>query len=198
MNKILFHDTETTGLPDWKTPSGGKNQPHIVQLAAILADAESRKVIKKMDVIIKPEGWIIPDETIELHGITNEHAHDVGIPEKEALSQFMEMWDGGMRVAHNRTFDQRIIRIAHKRYSSQNHIDAWASKEDFDCTMLMSTPILKLSQQNKRGSKWPKLEEAYKHLTGKKLEGGHSAMADTEACMEIYWIMRDRQRNLNE
>lgn len=52
MNTILFYDTETTGLPDWKSPSESETQPHLVQLAAILANADTRQVISTLDLII--------------------------------------------------------------------------------------------------------------------------------------------------
>jgi len=32
---ILFYDTETTGLPDFKAPSDAPHQPRIIQLAVI-------------------------------------------------------------------------------------------------------------------------------------------------------------------
>nr|WP_299241463.1 hypothetical protein [uncultured Halomonas sp.] len=43
MTPILFFDTETTGLPDWKVPSDSEHQPHLVQLAAVLADDDARQ-----------------------------------------------------------------------------------------------------------------------------------------------------------
>jgi len=187
--KILFYDTETTGLPEWKIPSYSDEQPHIVQLAAILADHETQEVISTMDVIIKPDGWDIPEEVIALHGITNEMAISKGISENEALCFFLEMWGGGMRVSHNQTFDQRIVRIATKRYCYDDTIEQWKNRENHKCTMLMAKPIMQMLPKNRYGFKNPKLQEAYKHFTGKDLEEAHNAMKDAKACMEIYFAM---------
>lgn len=85
MKTILFYDTGTTGLPNWKTPSGGDDQPHMVQIGAVLCNEETKEVIKELDVIIKHDGWVIPAETIAVHGINNEHAAMLGIPEKQAI-----------------------------------------------------------------------------------------------------------------
>jgi len=191
MNTILFYDTETTGLPDWKAPSESETQPHLVQLAAILADADTRSVISTLDLIIKPNGWEIPVEVSEIHGITTELANQVGVDETDALAVFMQM-TGGKRVAHNKTFDQRIIRIALKRYGYGDYeVDQWAEKEDHDCTMLMAKPIMQMGPKGRYGYKSPKLSEAYLHFTGKELQNAHTAMADAQACMEIYWAMQD-------
>lgn len=186
---ILFYDTETTGLPDWKSPSESDSQPHIVQLAAILADSDTREVIDHLNLIVRPDGWVIPDETIAVHGITNEMAAEQGVSEVEALEAFLNLWGGCLRVAHNKTFDQRIIRIATKRYCDEEAIEAWANKDNHECTMSMSKPILKLGTRGRYGYKAPKLSEAYEHFTGSPLEGAHNAMIDAEACMEIYWAM---------
>lgn len=62
MKTILFYDTETTGLPNWKTPSGHYAVPHIVQIGALLVDVETKEVLKELDVIVKPEGWEIPKQ----------------------------------------------------------------------------------------------------------------------------------------
>ena len=101
MNLALFYDTETTGLPDFKAPSEADHQPHIVQLAALLVDLDTRQTIQSMDVIVRPDGWTIPDEVAAVHGISTEHAAEVGIPERTAVQMFMELWSGRKRVAHN-------------------------------------------------------------------------------------------------
>ena len=33
----------------------------------------------------------------------------------------------------------------------------------------------------------PKLQEAYEHFFGEQFDNAHSAMADTKACMKVYW-----------
>jgi len=187
MKKNLFFDTETQFLPVWKEPSGGENQPHLVQLAAILCNANTCEIIDTMDVIIKPDGWEIPQETIDIHGITNEMALEVGIPEKQALEQFLELCGDADRVAYNRTFDQRIIRIATKRYSTDEVIDKWAIKDNFHCAMMLAKPIVKCPAKTKGKFKTPTLQEAYEHFSGKKFDGAHNAMADTQALMKVYW-----------
>ena len=187
MNTILFFDTETTGLPVWKEPSGSDKQPHLVQLAAILCNADTREIILTMDVIIKPDGWKIPQVTIDVHGITNEMALENGISEQVALDNFLKMCGDADRVAYNKTFDQRIIRIATKRYSTDEVIEKWAVKDDFHCAMMLAKPIVKCPAKTKGKFKYPKLQEAYKHFFGKEFDDAHSAMADTEACMKVYW-----------
>lgn len=180
MTPILFYDTETTGLPDWKSPSDSLEQPHIVQLAAILADQDTQKIISSMDVIVRPEGWEISEEMTAIHGISHEQAVKVGVPEDLALHMFLKLWNGSLRAAHNKTFDQRIIRIAIKRYAESELIqENWAEKDNHFCTMRAAQGVI--------GGKQPKLSEAYEHFTGNVLEGAHNAMVDTMACMEVYW-----------
>ena len=181
MNLEIVFDTETTGLPDWKSQSEAEHQPHIVQLAANLIDMDSQKVIQSMDVIIKPEGWTSSKEALEAHGITTEYAMDVGIPEKLALEMFLALWNGRTRVAHNTTFDNRIIRIATKRYCSEEVAEAWHTGPYF-CTMINARKIMAISKN-------PTLGEAYTHFTSKVLENAHSALPDTNACMEVYFAL---------
>lgn len=195
MNTALFYDTETTGLPNWKQPSDDPSQPHLVQLGAILCDIDTAEIVQSLDLIIKPDGWLIPDEVAEIHGITTEKAMEVGVSEELAIDLFLEMRGKALRVAHNKTFDQRIIRIALKRYGySEDLMGAWAEKDDHVCTMLMSKPVMQLEPKGRYGWKNPKLEEAYKHFTGKDLENAHTAMADAKACMEVYFALQNQQK----
>lgn len=182
MSHIVVLDAETTGIPDWKMPSESEHQPHLVQLAAHLVHVESRKVVQTIDLIIKPEGWVITQETIDIHGITNEHAMEVGIPEKQALEILLALCAGRKRVAFNTTYDNRIIRIATKRYCSEEVINAWHEGE-YECAMIASRKIM--------GGKQPNLAEAYKHFTGKEIQNAHSAIGDVNACMEVYFAVQD-------
>ena len=157
MNLALFYDTETTGLPDFKAPSEADHQPHIVQLAALLVDLDTRQTIQSMDVIVRPDGWTIPDEVAAVHGITTEYAADVGIPERLAVEMFMDLWNNRNRVAHNEQFDARILRIALMRHqgnifhspSGKSVPDIWKEGRA-ECTARMATPICALPPTDKK------------------------------------------------
>ena len=194
----LFLDTETTGLPLWKEPSEHPDQPHMVQLAAKLVNLNTREVVRSMDVLIKPDGWTIPEDTIAVHGITNERAAAEGIPEVDAVHQLLAMAEeldvDGEVIGHNISFDKRIVRIAIKRHidaqlpeGADSHADAWKDRKDF-CTMWKSKPHTRLP-----GNKHPKLTEAYQHFMGKPMEGAHSAGGDVDGCIAVYFGIRDAE-----
>lgn len=184
MSLLLGFDSETTDIPDWKVPSDAPHQPHIVQLAAVLVDSDTRETVEQMNVIVRPDGWEITQETIDVHGITMEKALEVGIPERHALEQFMDLWSRcDLRIAHNTTFDNRIIRIALKRYMPDLVSDAvWKDKKRYYCTLINSRKVM-------GGKDGHKLGQCYKHFTGKDLEGAHDALVDVNACMEIYFAL---------
>lgn len=187
-NLALIWDTETTGIPDWKIPSEDATQPHMVQLAAVLVDVDTAKVVQSMDVIIRPDGWDITPELTEIHGLAHEYAMDVGVSEKMALEMFLELWNGRQRIAFNTTFDNRIIRIATKRYCAEDVIDRWhAGKqgEEWVCMMMAARKAM--------GGKQPTLAEAYQHIIGADLQDAHTAMGDTRACMDIFFALRNAQ-----
>ena len=184
MKTVLFYDLETTGLLDWKSPSGGDNQPHIVQIGALLCNAETKELIKTIDVIVKPDGWVIPEETIAVHGITNEHANEVGIPEKEAIQMLLSLYlVSNERIAFNKTFDQRIIRIGTKRFFDEDVQENWALKDDHHCAMRMAQKVMK--------GKSPKLIDAYKYFMGEDMKGAHNALDDTKGCMAVYFAVKE-------
>lgn len=176
---ITGYDTETTGLPNWKTPSGGDDQPHIVQIGAVKVNAETEAMVDELNLIIKPDGWVIPEETIEVHGITNEFALEHGIDEKIAIQMLLDFVGEDERVAFNKTFDQRIVRIGLKRFFDEETQDKWALKDNHYCSMQMARKAI--------GGKNPKLVDAYKHFTGKDMEGAHDALADAKGCMSVYF-----------
>lgn len=198
MSIALFYDTETQKLPLFNLPSEHPEQPHIVQLAACLVNLETRATIASMDVIVKPDGWTIPDDTVAIHGITTEHALAVGIPESVAVEMLLALWAERSRVAHNESFDCRIVRIACMRHAAA-FADPWKAGKA-ECTQIIATPIVKapptakMIAAGRNHFKSANLGEAYQHFTGKPLENAHSAMADVQACMAVYFAAKDLER----
>lgn len=184
MKQILVFDTETTGIPVWRERSDSVDQPHLVQLAALRADVDTREIVESMDVIIAPHDWVIPQVTTDIHGITNDHALEVGISETGAITQFVNMWRKcGGRIAHNTSFDNRIIRIAMKRWTVKSVSDEWNDGQ-YECTGQMARTVMGLK-------KMPKLVEAYQHFFHRDHKNKHTAMGDAIACMEIYFAIKD-------
>jgi len=186
---ILMVDVETTGIPDWKSPSGGEQQPHIVELYCALANDETGQIVEEYHAIVKPDGWVIPPDVSAIHGITQERAEAEGMPEPQVFTQFLAMHARcTQRVGHNESFDARIMRIAHKRYRSDEEADAFKAAPAF-CTMRAMTDHCKLP--GKRGGyKFPSLSEAYQHFFGRPLEGAHGAKSDALAAGKLYFALK--------
>jgi len=173
---ILFFDTETTGV--------NVNNDHIVEIAWVLATAAG-KIILEDSRIIKPDGFIIPEESEKIHGISTELAISEGEDLFKVLSDFFsDMEDADLLVGHNVQFDRQMI----KRECSRTKVNCnQLSKPQF-CTMVNSSVFCRLPRGNgNRGYKFPKLAEAYEIIAKGDLLNCHDALVDTEACKEIFF-----------
>lgn len=182
----LFYDFETTGLPLYGEPSGDPRQPHIVQLGVKVVDMITRKHLQAVEIIVRPNGWEIPKEASDVHGVTTEMAYDLGIPEEAVTEILLELWRPDaprLRIAYNESFDARIMRIGLKRYFGDELADQW-KEGPAECAMRMANPILKKGR-------YPKLGDAHEFFTGRPLDGAHTAMGDVDGCMTVYWAVKD-------
>lgn len=189
---ILALDTETTGLPDWGAPSDAAHQPHLVQLAMILLDDDLTERAS-VSLIVRPDGWDIPEDIAKIHGITTEMAVALGVPEKVATTLYMSLLygTGAQVVAHNSDFDLRIMRIAMLR--AGRHKDWLAARVPSSyCTMKAATPIVNLPPTPKMVAagfnkpKAPRLSECIEFFFQEQLLGGHDALVDVRACVRVY------------
>lgn len=195
MSLLLFYDTETTDKPLFKEPSEDPRQPHLVELAAALVDTTTRRSVASVHMVARPDGWIIPDEVAAIHGITTDYALQVGVPERALFDAFLTLHrlaDG--RVAHNESFDARIIRIGIKRFGfggdTAEEVDAFADAfkaATSHCTCFGARPFTALPK-----NKLPTLSEAYLHFFGEELQAAHSAKADMQACADVFWEVQDQ------
>jgi len=184
--KIIF-DTETTGLPrNWNAPvSDINNWPRIVQLSWIVIDDnyDGKNHIEIGDLIIKPDGWIIPQDASRIHGITQEIAQEKGVPIKDALRQFIEaVRKANTIIAHNISFDDRVVGA--EIFRMAGNAEYWESLKagkKMVCTMKSSINFCNLPKL-----KWPKLVELHQELFGTEFEGAHNALFDVLACAKCY------------
>lgn len=182
----LFFDTETTGLPkNWQAPvTDLNNWPRLVQLAYIFYDNNGNK-ITEADYIIKPNGFTIPAEASKVHGITNEIANRDGHSISTVLQEFDKLVDKAIYlVAHNISYDEKIIGAEFLRNGMQNRI----SNKTKICTMKSTTNFCKI--EGVYGFKWPKLSQLHQKLFGKEFDEAHNAAADISATAKCFWELK--------
>lgn len=189
---ILFFDTETTGLTKPGLPTGHEDQPHCVQLAAILTDDQGQEEAC-VNVIIRPDGWTVPERAAAVHGITTEKAALYGIREQVASVLFYDLTSrADLLVAHNIQFDRQIVATMYARAKRSE----WKLPEAQFCTMEAAAPLVNLPPTPRMRAagiikpKAPKLEECIRHFYGETLEGAHDALVDVRACARIYFEMK--------
>lgn len=195
---ILAYDTETTGLPDFKNPSDAPHQPHIVQFAAMLINPITEQPMTSVNLIVRPDGWTIPDEVAAIHGITQDVAMAVGVSETLVTQIYMELISQTeLRIAHNVSFDDRIMRIAMLRFGKdRTACEAFEARPKF-CTMGAASKIMKMPPTEKmqmagfNKPKPPRLAEAIDYFFGETLEGAHDAFVDVRACARLYFKLKN-------
>jgi DNA polymerase III subunit epsilon len=182
----LFFDTETTGLPiSWKAPVNDLNNwPRLVQLAYLFYDRNG-KILSSGDFIIRPDGYIIPAEASQIHGISTEKAMEEGKALLPVLQEFQSLIDESeYLVAHNISFDEKIVGAEFLRNQMP---DSFTSKRKI-CTMQGTTNYCKII--GPYGYKWPKLSELHYKLFGENFEEEHNAAVDIHATAKCFWELR--------
>lgn len=198
MALVCFYDTETTGLPRDDLPLNHPDQPHLVQVAALLVDTETRVVVSSIDLLVCPEDWEIPQEVTDIHGITTEQAKAAGVDESDVVMLLCALSMRRLRIGHHEAFDSHIIRIALARHTLSIYTQQDWAEQLACCTMTAATPIMQLPASQRmidagQGDQYksPRLSEAYTYFTGLQLQGAHNAKNDARATMEIYFGLQD-------
>lgn len=190
---VLFIDTETTGLVQPTLPEDHPAQPHLVQLGLILAD-DSGAAWATVELIVRPDGYTIPEAASRVHGVTTEMAKAVGIPLMVAVAAFTNLRAlADCVVAHNYPFDDLVMRAAIARTGRK---PAHPGPMKSICTMELAKPLMNLPPSQRMiaagmdGPKPPSLMEAHKHFFGEEFAGAHGALADATACMRVYYAIQ--------
>jgi DNA polymerase-3 subunit alpha len=176
----LIFDTETTGLPkNWKAPiTDIDNWPRCIQIAWQLHD-ELGELIEHQDYLIKPDGFNIPFDAEQIHGISTALAQEKGKSLEEVLDLFnLALGKTSFVVGQNVGFDLNIMGCEFHRKKIETKLN------DLPILDTCTETTAKLCQlPGGRGGKFklPTLTELHQHLFSTPFVEAHNATADVEA-----------------
>ncbi|NJN49891.1 MAG: PHP domain-containing protein, partial [Polaribacter sp.] len=182
----LIFDTETTGLPKrWDAPiTDTDNWQRCIQIAWQLHDAFG-KVLEHDNFLIKPDGFNIPFDAEQVHGISTELAQKEG----ENLTIVLEKFNQVLAktkfiVGQNVEFDINIMGCEFYRNNIQNQLTTLLVLDT--CTE-KTAELCKLSGGRGGKFKLPTLTELHEFLFNEKFEEAHNATADVEATTRCFF-----------
>ncbi|MES2567423.1 MAG: DNA polymerase III subunit alpha [Bacteroidota bacterium] len=183
---FFIFDTETTGLPrSYNAPlTDFDNWPRMVQVAWQLHDAKGN-LLTSNSIIIKPEGYTIPFNAVQIHGITNERAIEEGQDLKTVLKEFVDVVNQTKYLCgHNIEFDNNIIGAELLRCGLENVL---AAKPFIDTKNDQTTEFCAIPGGRGGKFKWPTLTELYSKLFNEKFEEAHNAAFDVLATGKVFF-----------
>ncbi|MBT8318412.1 MAG: DNA polymerase III subunit alpha [Lutibacter sp.] len=190
---FLIFDTETTGLPKkWKAPiTDTDNWPRCVQIAWQLHDMYG-ELIEQQDYLIQPEGFNIPYDAEQIHGISTKLAQEKGRSLEEVLVLFNEALSKcKFVVGQNVSFDLNIMGCEYHR----KNIDSTLNKLPVLDTCTEGTAALCQIPGGRYGNfKLPTLTELHEYLFHTPFSEAHNATADVEATTRCF-LELIRRRN---
>ncbi|AKA35324.1 DNA polymerase III subunit alpha [Flagellimonas lutaonensis] len=189
----LIFDTETTGLPKrWDVPiTDTDNWPRCVQIAWQLHDDMGR-LVDHQDFLVKPEGFNIPYEAEQVHGISTALVEKEGTPLQEVLEKFNEaLSKTKFVVGQNVDFDVNIMACEFHRKGVENSLQELPVLDT--CTE-KTAELCKIPGGRGGKFKLPTLTELHEFLFGEPFAEAHNATADVEATARCFLeLIRKRQ-----
>ena len=181
----LIFDTETTGLPKkWKAPiTDTDNWPRCIQIAWQLHD-ELGQLIESQDYLVQPDGFNIPYDAEQIHGISTQLATEKGIPLKDVLEKFNEaLSKTTFVVGQNVGFDLNIMGCEFYRMGIETPLNKLPVLDT--CTEKTAN-LCQLSGGRGGRFKLPTLTELHEYLFGTAFNEAHNATADVEATTRCF------------
>ncbi|HTA61725.1 MAG TPA: DNA polymerase III subunit alpha [Bacteroidia bacterium] len=188
---FLIFDTETTGLPrNYNAPlSDSDNWPRVVQIAWQLHDVKGN-LISANSIIVKPNGFTIPFNAAQVHGISTERALAEGHDLQGVMNEFVEaVKQTKYLCGHNIEFDLSIVGAEFIRLGMS---DFFAGKPIIDTKNDDVTEFCAIPGGRGGKYKWPKLEELYVKLFNQGFEAAHNAAFDVQATAKAFFELLKR------
>ncbi len=182
----LIFDTETTGLPrDFNSPTTDTdNWPRVIQIAWQLHD-EWGRLIEHKDYLIKPDGFDIPYDSEQIHGISTALAQAKGLPLTSILKEFNEVLKHTkFIVGQNIDFDAKVVAC---EYFRMNIPDTLTKLPVLDTCTEKTAALCQIPGGRGGRYKLPNLAELHQHLFNQSFVEAHNATADVEATARCFF-----------
>lgn len=191
----FFFDTETSGLPEKSNKYGYPvysalekyTKARIVSISWMIT--RRQQLVSQAYYVIKPEGFVIGQDSTAIHGITQEQALTDGVSFKLVAAALKEALKGCTSlIAHNIDFDYHVLLSELHRWGFPDIINT-IKKTNLVCTMKKGREVLKMRA-------YPKLGVLYKSLYDEEMENAHNAQYDTYYCYKCYVKMFPLDRSI--
>ena len=186
MEKLLFVDTETTGLPVCMHAGVrmANNWPDVVQLAFCVDDGPIQCRYLNTPKSIEPGAS-------KVHGITKEFLLEKGLDPRATLQEFLdECATCTHLVAHNIAFDRRVLLSQIMRLDLDP--TPLLALEQI-CTMRKACNRVRAKPRRVSGKivyKMPRLEECAKFFNVRANGNYHNAITDVDLLRKIYYKLQ--------
>ena len=183
---FLIFDTETTGLPrDYNAPlTDLDNWPRMVQVAWQLHD-RTGKLLDHDSIIVRPDGYTIPFNAAQVHGITTERAAAEGRDLRSVLEKFIGAASRAeFLCGHNIGFDISIIGAELLRCGLN---DCFKGRNVLDTKCDHTTNYCAIPGGKGGKFKWPTLTELYLKIFNEGFEEAHNAAFDVQATSRVFF-----------
>lgn len=156
---ICFFDLETTGI--------NITSDRIVEISILKVFPDGKEESKTW--LVNPE-MVIPQEVVEIHGISNEDVADKPTFKQLAKEIYNMIKDSDLGGYNSNRFDIPLLAEEMLR-----------AEIDFDMKGRLAVDVQTIFHKMEQRT----LAAAYKFYCDKNLEGAHSAAADTKATYEV-------------
>jgi DNA polymerase III epsilon subunit-like protein len=215
--RILVFDTETTGLPKSKimNPDTLNLWPYTVQFSYVIYDTNLNDIVVSSDKIVKlKDGITIPEDSIKIHGITNEISQKNGINIESIINEFFShLRNVDLLVGHNVSFDINMIKVEllrliyEAKIISENEVKECkynlhflTNYKNICCTLQESIDLCNIKAIDKFGkeyTKFPKLLELHQKLFESTPNNLHNSFNDILVTLRCFMKLK-HDIDLNE
>lgn len=189
---VCFFDAETTGLADkLRWDKDFDLFPNLVSLSWILNGVEK-------NYIIYPDGWTIPNDATEIHGITTQYALEHGTKLEIVIADFAEdILHSTFVSAHNIYFDSSVIKANVLKHLGQSFYDEYKIEEGLYKGKRVDTMMKTIKfvgapyPSGRKGNKFPSLLELYAKLFPGETFEAHNSLKDCRALKRCLPVLID-------